>query len=524
MTTGGNLRSTRDDGNIERDGSFKLRGPGPHVRRQLELDRNIVRVVPMLDPPPRPQPLPVGQYTAGETAIMNLMLRRAPYDTANVENSRGDEGGSRTVQAAAWAAIYLYAVIAEDKRGPSMIAAARVKLRELADYIVSQDPFLVSPSIFDRTSAGGDFYVEDFAASGIACLRAYQIFGTGAYLDFATRRATDMRVLQCGDLRISKPSSTDSAGASVKHWGMWSHRFWWTGAVYDFDHRYYPSDLIGVTFLALYKDIAGDVSIGPTSSVFINGSAAALVSVAIAEALAFWEDGAYDVVRAATVVGFSTSTPFEFFDSYPADKGVFTGDGRWKYRGLESTSSSAAYTTGTISAHSWAMGLHALYLRDGASAFVAGVFDWMADCAALAAFDQDPLTTAKRTIYRNTLGEFDAELAPPTAITVLSSSAAANVAATSFYDLAAAGLLAPLFSARQQAKFRELKDAIDVARPKYQDGGDRDGEVLFLGRMGRCGLTWQPFSATDVREESVAFAAQVGHLYREQPQAWELTT
>ncbi len=287
-------------------------------------------------------------------------------------------GGSETAQSAAWSALYLYDIITEAARPVRWVSQARTKLRDLANWLYSHQhggpssgtyaDSTIQWGAYNRSTNGGeDFYTEDSAAAGLALLRAYQVFSDDRYLAAARACAWFLRLPSVGDKLSSRPSSTDSAGSSAKHWGMWTHRVL-LNSTYDFDHRYYPGDLVGLSCSTCSRQSSvTKPSARPALRLYFRarGPRWSRLPSPRRGRSGKRHSGAWRTE--AAVKGFSTGAPREFFDSYPADKGSFTGRGSWQYQ-------DAALSTGTlITAASWAMGVRAFYAVDGASSFVTGV-------------------------------------------------------------------------------------------------------------------------------------------------------
>lgn len=507
-----------------------------YVPRQI-LDRVPYQELGAPRPLPSPKPFaPVDTYEVAEAQILNLM-GYAPASTLDVSVSGPGATGANTVQAAAWAGIYLYELLAAARRPARWDSYARTRLAAIADWLYANQkggpatPAYASSALqwgaYDR--GGEDYYSEDSAAAGLALLRAYQVSGVQKYLDAARACAWFLRSAQCGDKLASRPSSTDAAGASAHHFGVWTHRIAYNSeasGTYDFDHRYYAGDLIGLEFLAAWQAAVGDETIGSsTTNAVFNASRAAAVSTAVAEALAFWNTGVFSVDDTAVINGLSSSTPREFFDAYPSDKGLFTGRGSWQLQ-------DGPLATGTlITSLNWAVGLRALRAVSGEAA-VTGLFDWLMTFTSNSAFEATTVThtygrvtwntSDDRGTYAGIAGTYSPKRALATLLKVRSAGAAAAVNGSSLYDLATAGLLAPLYSSRQQVAFAALKDVLVVPRPRWREGFDpRDGQMLYLGPLGICGLTYQPYTSAALgRQQDVRRAAMVGGIYRVAPQAY----
>lgn len=503
-------------------------------RHPSYVPRQVLDRVPYMDiGAPRPLPSakpfnPIDTYEMAEVQILALMAY-APAATLDVTNSAPSATGAATVQAAAWAAIYLASIITEAKRPVRWVSHARALLGSLADWLYTHQQAGTNADLkwgaYNRAvGPAEDYFTEDSGAAGLALLRAYQILGSQNYLDGARACAWFLRSAQCGDKLVSRPSSTDAAGASPRHFGAWTHRITLNAGVYDFDHRYYPGDLIGLEFLAAWQAANGDTVIGSTSTAAVfNASRAIAVSVAIAEALAFWTSGTFSVDDAAAINGFSSATPREFFDAYPSAKGLYTGRGSWQLQ-------DGALATGTlITAVGWAVGLRALRAVSGDVA-VTALFDWLMTFTSNPTFEAAVsshlygrvtwTTTNDRAIYAGVAGTYNPKTALATLLQVRGTGAPRN--GSSLYDLATAGLLAPLYSSRQQSAFLHLKDALSPPKARWREGFDpRDGHYLYLGPLGASGLAMQPYTdASGNRVQNVQRAAMAAGIYRCAPQAY----
>lgn len=499
-----------------------------YVPRQV-LDRIPYHDLGAPRPVPGAKPFnPIDTYEMAEAQILGLMTY-APAATLVVTNGAPAAPTAATVQAAAWAALYLADIIIDARRPARWVTYARALLGSLADWLVTNlaggTNIDLKWGAYNRSTTGGeDYNAEDSGAAGLALLRAYQILGSAGYLTAARACAWFLRSCQCGDLLVSRPSSTDSAGVSPRHFGMWTSRVLLTAGTYDFSHRYYPSDLIGLEFLAAFKAAVGDEIIGSTSTAAVfNASRAALVSVAIAEALAFWTTPVFSVDDAALIAGFTAATPRESFNAYPTNKGgVGGGSGSWELQ-------NGPLSTGTrITALSWAVGMRALRAVSGEAA-VTATFDWLMTFTSNATtepvvvsrlYGTSPwITNNDRATYAGQAGVYNPKLAPATLLTVRGTGAPQNN--SSHYDLAAAGLLAALYSSRQPSAFLSLKDSLAVPKPRWREGFEpRDGQYLYLGPLGTCGLGLQPYTGTISRSQDVKRAAMTAGVYRYAPQAY----
>jgi hypothetical protein len=242
--------------------------------------------------------------------------------------------------------------------------------------------------------------------------------------------------------------------------------------------------------LSLLKTIAGDGTYGApgTAGGVFTSSPAALLSTSIARHRAFWVTGAAPAGSATVINGFSASTPRSNFNG-----SIQT----WNY------------DTGTaVSTGSWAEGIHSLVRIDGVTAQTTALWNYLAGLESSATFETSA-SASDKVIQAAATGTFDSTIAPPTQFETTTTKNA-----TSFYDYASAGLMAGVASTASPSSLASAKESIAVPRHRTAEGSRRDSRTQFLGRMGRSGLTFQPYSGTNVRQESVLFAAQTGFLYR----------
>lgn len=476
---------------------------------------------------------PIDTYEVSEAQILDFVTADAPGTTERiVTNGAGVPVADPTTRwaAAGWTCLYLYDLIAENKRPARWISLARAALGARAEFLYSgmkggpgvvgftdQD---VEWGAFDR--AVGRYLPADTAACGLALLRAYQVFGTAKYLAGARACAWFLRTCQCGDKLVAGFFSSDAGGTSPKHFGGFTSQIL---APATFAAQFKMSDLACVEFLHAFKGVAGDETIGsPAITATFASSRAAPVSTVISEAIAFYTTPQWSVDDGAAIVGLSTVTPRDFFSPYPV------GRGSWQF-------ADAPYPTGTaITAQSFTLAMRGLRAVNGDAA-VAGLFDWLMTFASNPTFEQATTSHTygqvtrvvdnERAKYAGFAGTYDPKLALAQSLQVRTSGAAGTTLLqnlTSFYDLGDTAHLAPLYSARQKAGFTALKDALVVPRPRWRQGFEpRDGQYLYLGPLATCGLALQPFTDNNFRRtQSVARAAMLGAVYRYAPQAYTL--
>ncbi len=475
---------------------------------------------------------PTDTYEIPEAQILNLVTAYAPADSLDVTNGAGAPvlDPLQQWQSAGWTCLYLYDLIAENKRPARWLSLARTVLGILADFLytgMKGGPGVVGYTnqdlewgAYDR--GGASYVTADSAVCGYALLRAYQALGTAKYLTGARACAWFLRTAQCGDKLVSGFFSSDAGGTSPQHFGGFVRKI--TGPA-TFDPRLLLADIFAVEFLQAYKGVAGDETIGSsaTTAVFAS-SRAATVSTVIAEAIAFAITPQWSVDDGAAIAGLSVTTPREYFTPYPG------GRGSWQL-------SDAAYPTGTqISSNAWARAIRGVRAVNGDTA-VTPLFDWLMSFSSNSSFALSTTTHTygvatwtsndERGKYAGIGGTYDPRLALAQSLQVRTSGAAGTVLlqnASSLYDLTSAGHMAPLYSARQASYFGQLKDALELPRPRWRQGFEpRDGQYLWLGPLSTCGLTFQPYTDASLnRFQSISRAAQVGRVYRYAPQAWTM--
>lgn len=477
-------------------------------RKRAEVDALPIRIRSDLQIPDA-RPLIVRESLESvEAELLKFVVNTAPIDLCDWRSA--GVGGDESVEAAAWGALYLVGLIQEAKRPYRWIATARAKLVTLADWLVTNQAGSTNADLIWGGFLRGDgyYYTEDAGAAGLALLGAYEIVGDNNYLVAATKCAWFLRTCQCGDKLTTRPSSTDAAGSNAKHWGAWTHRLLTTNSP-PMDHMYYPGDMIGLEFLYDLYTSQGDITIGSTATGGGTGfstSRAALISVAIDEAVEYWS---------TTATGFTTSTPFERFNSYPATKDSWTGTGAWEY----------SDGAGQITSRNWALGLRAIAHVSGTSAALAR-FNWLAAFTSNSSLELDSPSDNRMLVgwsptirAKCTKGNYLASSCPAVTLQVLDSGSAVSYNADSIYDLAAWGHLASLYTLQHRSDFEDTRETMGRPQPKFRNGQGHDNEYLRPLLLGRCGLSLQPWSNAGATERygSVARAAQAGRVFRTPP-------
>jgi hypothetical protein len=467
-----------------------IRHPG--YRTAKELDRlNARQKVPIAPLRTTARPLSsLETWEAEEGQIFDLVTAVAPFevfDTTSdgcpgIKNSAPGLTGNNSYTAAGWSCVYLYSVIAENKRPAAWLARAKAKLASLADYLLSvQTPAIAGDWTvggFDLAVIGGPSQRFHAASAGVCCMalcRAYQVTGALKYLDAAKKAAGFIVVLQATDLAAFTVQPAYGPPA-----------YYWDDTDGDYGMSYYPGDLVCYWAFSVLKAIAGDITITAPDPAAFTSDPSRKISTFMSRHRAFWTTGIANKGTTTLINGLSSATPYEFFDARAANT-VWT------------------LNAGNVTAANWALGLRSLYEVEGTSAQTSSCYAYLQGLADDPAFAA-PTKISHKVLLQGALGDFDPSTAPPTLFSP------AGKDASSFYDFASAGLLAPLAT---RASLDSTKAAIGIARRRTAEGSPRDGRRQYLGRLGMSGYSFQPYApSVPNRQESVTRAAQCGLLYR----------
>jgi hypothetical protein len=209
-----------------------------------------------------------------------------------------------SIMAASETCRYLYGIINEGKRPGSWIAAAKVKLRQLADWLITlQRGFGVSASS-TKTNDGlwgalaspdpvaGPYVTVENAAAGLAMLYAYRSLGDVKYLTSTKASASYLRNVQA-DPAVSYTGTLVGDLTNIASIG----------------NNFYPSALLALEFWNELLTTSGDAQYGsdgtPAGFTVVPQQ---LLSQCIADLRAFWSVGAYSTDVGAVVNGLSSAT------------------------------------------------------------------------------------------------------------------------------------------------------------------------------------------------------------------------
>lgn len=280
-----------------------------------------------------------------------------------------------------------------------------------------------------------------------------------------------------------------------------------------YDHLFYPGDLLGLIALDKLAALAGDVTLGDAAAVGeFSAATAAPVSTMLADATAFWTTGVADALAATPKTGFSSATPYEFFESFRSD---VSAAGTWRY------ADGAGQTGTTITGRNWAGGVRAWQAHAGYDAKVADVWGYLMGFSSNPTLEA-PASYSPLQIAQSRVGTFDPTLCLTTTLYVAGAQARQN--ASDYYDWACAGLMAATQASQSAAKIETAKNTVAKLR-------ERDGSAFTYGKsqldnivlLGTSGLSFQTgYADIAARTIDCAGAAMCGNLYRQSPKAFNM--
>lgn len=445
---------------------------------------------------------------------------------------------------------YLYELINEGKRPTRWTTIARERLISLADWIITkQRGFGTSPSstlandpLYGGMVSSDGYRSDSIAGAALALLYAYRITGVASYLASAKAACHYLRNVQSiGQCLAADFTSSDAAGAVRLYTGGVA-QIVATATNLVSNHQFHPSSLIVLEFWRELFTTDGDSSYGATTTVggvFATAPTKSLSGM-MADLRAFWTVGAFDVASGTTFTGLSATTPREFFNAYPATHPSFTGrsatgSGSWEFADAD------ASTGTTITGLNFASALRSLHVYEGYSSQVQSVWTWLMtfesnpsfiSAAGTLATDFSCVSTnnaanppAPPTGQGNvTPPAYDPTLALTTTLLVRDSTAsyaAMKQNGTALYEWGTLGMMAAIQSVQNGGAFRRAKDAVSSVRFRlpvdfsYEDQTQEDYAVL----RAQTGLAFQ-MGVAGAKLWTCSRAANIGAIYRYQPQSW----
>ncbi len=446
-------------------------------------------------PPKRVQPPQYAEdYSLGESYILSSVLLAAPADTP---------GGSPDELAASWSAIYLGAMVNENRRPTAWVSAAKAKLITCCDYILTQQygsPTGISPALASTDIRYGGILVGAIAGgtgigvsvAGSALLAGYNVTGDTKYLDGAERNMQFARGMQCSDLLANANDRVVfPAGGSPYHTGCPILLLTTGGAV--------QSSLMFISSAGqMLRFVNGLIAIRGTSATYgtVSGSFTATTVATLAtirdELVNFLTVGVNDSVTGTVIAPISITTPKNLYTPYLAAGG---GTGTW--------------TAGTTAPVNSCYCLTQLYLA-GQTTSALAYYDWLMSFTSNSANRAASGAPADAVALTNK-GTYDPTISLASALNATTKQDATGT--TTRYYWAAAGLLAPLQSIRNPSGLAAAKVILEG---KYQSPRGPTPRLKPFSPIGLSGLSFQPGTAAN----STYFSSQLGLIYRSPPQSF----
>ncbi len=508
---------------------------------ETQLDRDKISAASRTgarDAPPAPFGVPYALKDAyGEEGILFNFLANAPivdsgWPTGRRQGAAPGQSfqplgrvqtsqGVYNLTAAGETMRYLYGLIVENKRPTSWITRARVKLRELADWVFTiqsgfganvnatkSNSFSYGCAFSSGTNPG---LAADQGRLGLGVMFAYQLFGDAKYLAQARGFANFLTNMQQGGLLTAGFSSTDAAGTIPVNYGTWTRSLDFSRR---YDHLYRPDSLVALEFLFTLYGVVGDEMQGGdnTFSGAYTVAPQQLLSTSMAAARAFWSVGALDNATGVTVNGLSTTTPKEHFNSYPTVKPPYAnGTGSWEYQDGQNSVGLL------ITAQYWAIAMRSLYAYEGYSSQVAAIWTWLTSFVTNPAFAATSTSIAQDAPTALSLrGNYNPKLSLSTLLQVRTASlGAAAMNGSSLYDWQCAGIMSAIQGAKDPGSLDLAKDYVTkgVTFPTDYDYGRNSPDYFMCqGLSGLSGqITATPPASVNWRAD---FAAAVGQMFR----------
>ncbi len=460
-------------------------------------------------PPPHARKAAYSSNFGEEASLFEFLIEHSPQRLLAHANGLPGASGGETVLSAGWTGVYLYELIDQAGRPTIWITRATEKLTELADWLLTKQidngPAAWNTGAFTGTLVEYSHSAEETAMGGLALLYAYRVTGVSSYLTGARNAAGFLRVLQCGGETNTYYSTTTFFGTDRWHSGMWGHSCYTdlqysSPVIMALEHKYYPSDLVGLAFLKelLTTDGEGTYGAGTADVPFDSASPASLATM-MSEARAFWTTGVGGVTALAP------TTIREYFDAFDHIN-FWHATGAWQYLVL-------TYVTSL----NIAKALWALHKYEGYTSQVSALYLALRGFTSSATYEPAD-DVSPYDLATSTDGTFDANLALPVHIDIATSTNAGFVGA-SYYDWATVGLLAGIQTAVDQASFKTAKETLGTPRPRTPFEFRRDFQQDDLRLAGYSGLSLQTHaSGVTLNTEQ---AAMVGLMYRQAPRATE---
>lgn len=286
------------------------------------------------------------------------------------------------------------------------------------------------------------------------------------------------------------------------------------------DHRYSVGDLDGLEFLRRMKTLVGGGYVTGDAAAFTDlggqgfiAATQASIDTMIAEAEAFWSTGVADTGTSTVKTGFSATTPFDSFNSYPQDKGAAPdGTGLWEQ-------ATAPNGSPSLRGLDLARGVRGAMDDATLGAAALALYTWVT-AGVEAGTGTIPPNTSPQALAASTYGTYDPTLCWATYIDPQDASENETL-----YEWATVGLLGHIRSTRGPTRFKEAKVQMGAVRYR-NDQTTAENDVRERAALrGRTGMSFQTSFVETVASASrrvidVASAALCSLAYRETPQGY----
>lgn len=476
-------------------------------RTMLDVDRAAASVHRQREAPPPP----FGQsydwrYTwPSEVYIYNLIVNQIVKDASmpggirqgaapfpGVSLSMTDAilpfWGPTKCQCAGESLIYLYGIIAQNKRPADWITGATRKLKELADFLLAAQSTnaifrgAYSPGTDNSISA----YTMDEAVAGLGMLRAYQVTGKVEYLNSAKLCARFLTNYIRLDLLTS--GYTVSGPASTTRYFYGAVPLYAVYPTGTYSEQMYPSASFAVLeFFHLLNTLAGDSAYGDNAGGNYISSPSTLASVSMAAIRSFWATAQYDYGLLAKVNGFSSVTPYSYW--LPTVQGG-SGANVWARSG------------NTVSGQDYSWALRSLYAYEGNSSQVQDVYSY------LMGFSPNPAYATSADAYLPSVAESQLGTYNPKIALAYTLNVATRMNQDSIYYPASAGCLAAMADRQNLNAAKQY-----VGEKAFLDMSNVNSGTTVPAYFPVIGLGFQAYGQSVV---SVVDAAMFGNVYRYQ--------
>jgi hypothetical protein len=506
----------------------------PDDRKMLtaeQIARHQAKPLPHLLPAkPRRHPQPmtyVGVYPA-EGEVLNMVIEHG--DDALWLSPTGQVAFAGRSIDIGCSMMYLGDLLADGERPSHWETAARAKLLELADTVLSrQYGSLTGPSpsttvtsllyggVRDHDSDDGAINPQSAISCGLGLLRAYAQTGVAKYRDGIARVAHFLRNTQRLDCLTSGFSANDAGGTARFYLGGWPINV--TTATKIPSSSFPSGNAFGLWFLSELADLVGSsTQYGTAAGGDFASATTGTVAEMLSEARRFYFEGRIgDTGTATAIAPVSATTPKDRYLSFGCSG---AGDGLFHLIDDERDS-----TEVMVDGHEFALAVRGLYEYEGYTATVAALYEWLMSFTSNAEFDTDKVSLralvagifnySLSAVSPDLTGEYDPTLSLSRFLKV-KTSAGATTAVNGYpgYQLSTMGILAPVHIASGRS-LKTLKDELQRKTKPLPSG-----ENFYPLTCATVGFDWQ--ADHTLYPQPIYFvpnAALAAGIYRYPPQA-----